>query len=69
MSRLDHLAGIGPGRRRLLLQRFGSLAGVQRATREELQAALGPRLGDRIHAQLHAPPPLPETPAPGEVPG
>jgi hypothetical protein len=53
----------------MLLQRFGSLAGVQRATLEELQAALGPRLGDRIHAQLHAPPPLPETPAPGEVPG
>ncbi len=69
VSRLDHLAGIGPGRRRMLLQRFGSLAGVQRATREELQTALGPRLGDRIHAQLHAPPPLPETPAHGEVPG
>ena len=69
VSRLDHLQGIGPGRRRMLLQRFGSFAGVARASREELQAALGPRLGDRVHGQLHAPPPLPETPPPGEVPG
>jgi excinuclease ABC subunit C len=70
VSRLDQLTGVGPGRRRLLLQRFGSFGGVQRATREELQAALGPRLGDRVHGQLHAPPPLPETvPPPGEVPG
>jgi len=70
VSRLDQLQGIGPGRRRMLLQRFGSFGGVQKATREELQAALGPRLGDRIHGQLHAPPPLPETiPALGDVPG
>ncbi len=70
VSRLDQLAGVGPGRRRMLLQRFGSFGGVQKATREELQAALGPRLGDRVHGQLHAPPPLPETvPPPGEVPG
>ena len=41
VSRLDQLAGVGPGRRRMLLQRFGSFGGVQRATREELQAALG----------------------------
>jgi excinuclease ABC subunit C len=70
VSRLDQLAGVGPGRRRMLLQRFGSFGGVQRATREELQTALGPRLGDRVHGQLHAPPPLPETVSPpGEVPG
>ncbi|HXT21411.1 MAG TPA: excinuclease ABC subunit UvrC, partial [Thermoanaerobaculia bacterium] len=70
VSRLDQLQGIGPGRRRMLLQRFGSFGGVQKATREELQAALGPRLGDRVHGQLHAPPSLPETiPALGDVPG
>ena len=53
VSRLDQLAGIGPGRRRLLLQRFGSFSGVQRATREELQGALGPATGGRVHDQLH----------------
>ena len=55
VSRLDQLGGVGPGRRRLLLQRFGSLAGVMRATPEELREALGPRLGERVHAQLHPP--------------
>jgi len=69
VSRLDQLAGIGPGRRRMLLQRFGSFGGVQRATLAELQAALGPLVGDKVHAQLHAPPPLPEASSPGEVIG
>ena len=40
-SELDHVPGIGPRRRRTLLTRFGSLAGVRRATREELAAAVG----------------------------
>ncbi len=57
VSRLDQLAGVGPGRRRLLLQRFGSFSGVQKASLEQLQGALGPRLGDRVHAQLHTPQP------------
>jgi excinuclease ABC subunit C len=56
ISRLDHLAGIGPRRKRLLLQRFGSLRGVLAASREELQEALGPTTGARIHEQLHAGP-------------
>ena len=34
---------IGPRRRRALLTRFGSLAGVRRATREELDAVVGPK--------------------------
>jgi excinuclease ABC subunit C len=66
VSRLDQLAGIGPGRRRLLLQRFGSFAGVQRASREELQGALGPAIGGRIHDQLHLPVPPPEAAAEGQ---
>ena len=37
-SELDDVPGIGPRRRRALLTRFGSLAGVRRATREELTA-------------------------------
>ena len=35
------MPGIGPRRRRTLLTTFGSLAGVRRATREELAAASG----------------------------
>jgi excinuclease ABC subunit C len=40
-SELDAVPGIGPRRRRALLTRFGSLAGVRRATREELDAVVG----------------------------
>jgi excinuclease ABC subunit C len=47
-SQLDDVAGIGPRRRRTLLTRFGSLAGVRRATREELTAVVGARAADAI---------------------
>jgi excinuclease ABC subunit C len=40
-SELDQVPGIGPRRRRALLTAFGSLAGVRRATREELGAVVG----------------------------
>src|SRR5207244_8148374 len=40
-SELDHVPGIGPRRRRTLLTTFGSVAGVRRATREELAAVVG----------------------------
>ena len=49
-SGLDVIPGIGPRRRRTLLTRFGSLAGVRRATREELVAAVGPRAADAVLA-------------------
>jgi excinuclease ABC subunit C len=42
-SELDAVPGIGPRRRRALLTAFGSLAGVRRATREELGAVVGPK--------------------------
>ena len=42
-SELDSVPGIGPRRRRALLTAFGSLAGVRRATREELSAVVGSR--------------------------
>jgi len=42
-SALDDVPGIGPRRRRALLTAFGSLAGVRRATREELEAVVGPK--------------------------
>jgi excinuclease ABC subunit C len=40
-SELDVIAGIGPRRRRALLTTFGSVAGVRRATREDLAAVVG----------------------------
>jgi len=46
--------GIGPGRARALLNRFGSVRGVQGATADELQRALGPRLGRHLWRHLHA---------------
>ncbi len=46
--------GIGPGRARRLLTTFGSVRGVQAATVEELQSAIGPRLGRHLWQHLHA---------------
>jgi excinuclease ABC subunit C len=49
-SDLDHVPGIGPRRRRVLLTRFGSVAGVRRATREELASEVGPKVADAVLA-------------------
>ena len=53
-SELLEIPGIGPNRRRALLQRFGSLAGVRTATRPELMTVEGISEGmaDRILAFL-----------------
>jgi excinuclease ABC subunit C len=47
-SELDQVPGIGPRRRRALLTHFGSLAGVRRATREELDAVVGPKVASAV---------------------
>jgi excinuclease ABC subunit C len=47
-SELDTIPGVGPGRRRALLRRFGSVAGVRRATREELVPVVGQRCADAV---------------------
>ncbi|MBI4500062.1 MAG: excinuclease ABC subunit UvrC [Gemmatimonadetes bacterium] len=49
-SELLSVPGIGPARRRVLLERFGSLAGVKLATPEEIASLPGfsTRLADRI---------------------
>jgi excinuclease ABC subunit C len=49
-SELDDIPGVGPRRRRALLTRFGSLAGIRRATREELSSAVGSKLADAVLA-------------------
>jgi excinuclease ABC subunit C len=54
-SIFDELEGIGPARRRALLQHFGSAEGVLAATQEELEGVPGvpAKTGRRIYAQLH----------------
>jgi excinuclease ABC subunit C len=47
-SDLDVIAGVGPRRRRALLTAFGSLAGVRRATREELVRVVGAKAADAV---------------------
>jgi excinuclease ABC subunit C len=49
-SELDQVPGIGPRRRRKLLTVFGSLAGVRRATREELASVVGAKTADAVLA-------------------
>ena len=47
-SELDDVPGVGARRRKALLTRFGSLAGVRRATREELASVVGPKAAGAI---------------------
>jgi len=47
-SELDRVPGVGPRRRRTLLHQFGSIAGVRRATREELVSAVGAKVADAV---------------------
>jgi len=53
-SELDSIGGIGPRRRKALLTAFGSLAGVRRATREELMTIVGARCADTVLAHFAA---------------
>jgi excinuclease ABC subunit C len=49
-SELDAVPGVGPRRRRALLRTFGSLAGVRRASREDLAAVVGAKTADAVLA-------------------
>jgi excinuclease ABC subunit C len=53
-SDLDLVPGIGPRRRKALLTTFGSLAGVRRATREELVRVVGRKTADTVLAWFTA---------------
>ncbi|PWU25409.1 MAG: excinuclease ABC subunit UvrC [Candidatus Rokuibacteriota bacterium] len=54
-SIFDRLPGVGPARRRALLQHFGSAERFLEATREELEGVPGipPKTARQIYAQLH----------------
>lgn len=51
-SLLDDVRGIGPTRRRQLLQRFGTIEAIRAASDEEVQAAVGRALTARLRAAL-----------------
>jgi excinuclease ABC subunit C len=54
-SALDDIPGVGPARRRALLERFGSLKELREASREDLRAVDGisDRLAGAIYDHLH----------------
>ena len=62
-SVLDGVPGFGPGRRKRLINEFGSVKRVREATLEELRAVswLPNAVADNIYERLHGPP---EVPAP-----
>lgn len=47
-SELDEIPGVGSRRRKALLTRFGSVAGVRRASREDLVPVVGERCADAV---------------------
>ena len=53
-SALDELPGIGDKRKRLLLERFGSVSGVKQASAQDLMNVLGKKVGQSLYDELHA---------------
>lgn len=53
-SALDDIPGIGEKRRRLLIERFGSLSGVKQASAQDLVNVLGRKVGQTLYDELHA---------------
>jgi len=53
-SLLDRIPGIGPARKKALLEAFGSLAGLRRATLEQIQSVpgIGPSVAEQIKGHL-----------------
>ena len=52
-SELDDLPGIGEKRRRLLIERFGSVSGVKQASEQDLMNVLGRKVGRTLYEELH----------------
>ena len=52
-SELEDLPGIGDKRRRLLIERFGSLSGVKQASEQDLINVLGRKIGKTLYGELH----------------
>jgi excinuclease ABC subunit C len=50
---LDEIKGIGPKRKQILLQHFGSLENIRSASKQELRDKLGSSHGDKLYDRLH----------------
>lgn len=53
-SELDELPGIGAKRKRLLIERFGSLSAVRQASEQDLMNVLGQKVGQDVYEALHS---------------
>ena len=49
---LDSIPGVGPAKRSLLLQQFGSVARIRLATDEELTRVVVPRLASAVREAI-----------------
>ncbi len=52
-SELDDMPGIGGKRKRLLLERFGSVRAIKQASAQDLMNVLGRRVGQSLYEELH----------------
>lgn len=52
-SELDDLPGIGGKRKRLLLERFGSVSAIKQASAQDLVNVLGKKVGQTLYEELH----------------
>lgn len=52
-SELDDMPGIGGKRKRLLLERFGSVSAIKQASAQDLMNVLGRRVGQGLYDELH----------------
>jgi len=55
-SELDDLPGIGEKRKRLLIERFGSVSAVKQASAHDLMNVLGRKVGQTLYSELHGAP-------------
>ncbi|MCU1347646.1 MAG: Excinuclease subunit [Acidobacteria bacterium] len=53
-SALDDLPGIGEKRRKLLIERFGSVSAIRQASPQDLVNVLGKKVGQSVYEELHA---------------
>jgi excinuclease ABC subunit C len=51
-SALDTVAGIGPAKKKALIKKFGSVAGIKRTSSEEIAGVVGQKLADKIMKTL-----------------
>jgi excinuclease ABC subunit C len=52
-SELDDLPGIGEKRKRLLIERFGSVSAIRQASAQDLMNVLGRKVGQSVYDELH----------------